>query len=122
MLEEGAEVNIGFSADFLASATIGTTYTLTLIQGVAADEALLAALQGTTGFYYAGRDDSLSPLEESSLYSVHSYSWQAGEGDSLALQFTLYYAGQGALVVPEPATAILSLLALASLAARRRRK
>ncbi len=119
-LEDRAEVKIGFSADFLTSVEIGKPQTLTLIQGVAANDELLAALQQATSFYYAGLDDSLSSLAENTLYSVHEFSWQAGADNSIALNVTLYYAGQG--VVPEPTTTTLSLLAFSMLAARRRRR
>ncbi len=124
-LEAGAEVKLAFSSDFLTSAQLGSPQTLTLMYGVAADEALLAALQAATGFYYARPDDSLEALEEATLYSVHEFEWLAGADGGIALNVTLYYAGRGAAVggsVPEPTTTTLSLLALAALAARRRRR
>ncbi len=122
VLEPGAEVKIGFSADFLTCVEIGKPIVLTLVEGVEASEALLTALQDATTFHYAGLDDSLASLAENTLYSVHEFSWQVGEGETVVLNVTLHYAGQGAFNVPEPATATLSLLALTALAVRRRRR
>ncbi len=122
VLEAGAEVKIGFSSDFLTSVSIGIPQSLTLIEGVAANDELLAALQAATVFCYATPDDVLALLTDATLYSVHEFSWTAGAEGGLSLNFTLYYDGKGAENIPEPTTATLSLLALTALAARRRRR
>ncbi len=117
-IDPGAELKIAFSSEFLATTAIGAEQTVTLIQGIEVQEDFLTVLDDITTFYYASVDDTLTPLTEASLYSVHEYKWTANKDNkTVTLNFTLAYAGQ----IPEPATSTLTLLGLAGLLLRRRK-
>ncbi len=122
-LTYGGAIDLALNSDTLTGS--GTTYTTTALAGTMSstssltlDFAAVTALQN-----YSGSELSivLSGLNSSdlsspaSMFSVEGWNVEVTTGaDSTTLSLTKN--------VPEPATATLSLLALASLAARRRRK
>ncbi len=105
------------------------TFSLQMIQNIHADSLTLnaetlAALLGNTTIIITEDSEGLlssylhlAGMDITSMLSNGEYSY---EGNNLVFKGTI--TNDGSLTVPEPTTATLSLLALACLAARRRRK
>ena len=106
------------------------TFSLTLIQNIAPgspltlDDAALSALFDNTAIIITGDAEGLTAsslhLAGRDITSMLSGADYTMEGNTLVLRGTV--TNDGSLTVPEPSTATLSLLALAALAARRRRR
>ena len=104
------------------------TFSLTLVQDIGnvayfTDE-MQAGLVGQTQFIITTEMEGLNGLNrELAGLSLNDYGSQVSyalNGNHLVLTVTV--ATNGLLIIPEPTTATLSLLAPAALAARRRRK
>ena len=105
------------------------TFNLKLIQSIAADSLTLgetefAALLRNTSIIITndanGLTDDTSFLSGKDITAMLSNAAYAYDGNTLTFSGTVTY--NSSLIIPEPATATLSLLALASLAIRRRRR
>ena len=105
------------------------TFNLKLIQNIAADsltlgESEFAALLRNTSIIITsdanGLSDNTSFLSGKDITAMLSNAAYAYDGNTLTFSGTVTY--NSSLIIPEPTTATLSLLALASLAIRRRRK
>ena len=132
---EDVTIEVAFGGEGLVSvltATDANPYTLqmSLAQNVgnaaAYTQEVLAALASQTTFVVTEETSGIAGCitlapGESLADIVKSYSYSMS-GDTLVLSVTLAGNGKGVHAVPEPTTATLSLLALAALAARRRRK
>ena len=123
---DGSTINIALGSDAVESALTLQTgalceLTLTLIQNIGNVDSLtaevLAKMAANTNFIITSEDEGLSD----------EYKALAGSDLSNKVASVTYSVSNGNLVlnatmIPEPTTATLSLLALAALAARRRRK
>ncbi len=108
---EGTTITLVFTPELQTSVEAGDTMTLTLVQGyddfTLSDPVLSGLLASTTYVSVSG--------ETYTDFSIANASYRM-DGNNLV------WTNAPAQAVPEPATATLSLLALASLAARRRRR
>lgn len=132
-LSEDVVITLAFGGEALVALAESTTaepltFSLTLAQDIGnvayfTDE-MLAGLEGQTQFIITTEMEGLNGLNmELAGLSLNDYVSQVSyalNGNNLVLTGTV--ATNGALSIPEPTTATLSLLALAALAARRRRK
>ncbi len=115
--------------NLLAADGAALTFSLNLIQNIAPEsltlnEEALAALLDNTKIIITKDDDGLSEgilqlagIDITSMLSDAQYTY---EGNTLVFSGTVTH--DGSLTIPEPTTTTLSLLVLASMAARRRRK
>ena len=124
-------LEIGGSAleTLVATADASLSFCLSLIQNIDSQsltlsDAVLAELLGNTSIIITsdaeGLFDGAQHLAGRDITSMLSNAGYSYEGNTLVFSATV--KNDGSLTVPEPTTATLSLLALAALAARRRRK
>ncbi len=112
-LTDGAEFTLVFTSEQMVQLASGSSnpLELTLItgyNGTALTEDYLSGLLGRTSYLYQA-ESTATP------FAVQDATYELKDGN-------LVWKGVSSVAVPEPATATLSLLALAGLAARRRRK
>ncbi len=122
-LEANLTTESGSILDFSAGATLSMGCDLTVNSGtiIVLSDADFAALQNGASVTLFTGVDNLINMDNSGL-SIHKGSV---EGEEMGGQISFRTDGNGNAAiasVPEPATATLSLLALAGLAARRKRK
>lgn len=100
--------NLTKNSEMAASVTAGSTHTITLTKiGNSVSAAVDGVVSSTGTINYSG--------------TINNITLGGDTNGSYKLNSVVHSISYG-LVVPEPATATLSLLALAGLAARRRRK
>ena len=125
-LDRGKSLTL--SSDALTSdSTLGTTHDYSTFKVVGGTEAYTLTTPGTYTVQYLGGKNGeaaanllLGDVVVAS-FTGGSHNMNGSEGDNASRQI-LYVKVNDAYVVPEPTTATLSLLALAGLAARRRRR
>ena len=112
---------------FATTLVVGQTYTLLNVVGSGDTTCNVSLYAGSLnynvdGWYSWSEVDGAAVLTPAVALGTISYKGNMHGGDASTTMVSVGNSAYGIQIIPEPATATLSLLALAGLAARRRRK